>query len=138
MTKHELAARLIGREYGSEITTDEDRLAREAGLVVLFGASDDLAEFKGAIYDEVGCYDGGVILLVGGKPYELGVCDCDCPHAVKADDAALARGNKIKAVWCGPEGYSWTYETGIPHATFDVMEDGERYCRGIVFDLESA
>ena len=30
---------------------------------------------------------------------------------------------------------AWTYMTDIPHATFDVMDDGELYCRGIVFAL---
>jgi hypothetical protein len=38
----------------------------------------------------------------------------------------------IDAVWCEGE-YSWTYKTNIPHATFDIWEDGEKYCKGIVF-----
>jgi hypothetical protein len=136
MNKEELAARLNGREYGNEITPDEERRAAGNGLVVLFGASDDLAEFRGAIHDEADCYDGGAVHIVDGKVYKLGVCDC--PHAVKADEAARARGDKIQAVWCGPEDYSWTYVTAIQHATFDVMEGGERYCRGIVFELAEA
>jgi hypothetical protein len=37
-------------------------------------------------------------------------------------------------VW-GKDDTSWSYETDIPHATFDVLEDGEVYCRGIVFAL---
>ena len=41
----------------------------------------------------------------------------------------------MKAVW-GEEGYSWTYETAIPHATFEILEDEEKYCRGIVFDIK--
>ena len=31
---------------------------------------------------------------------------------------------------------SWSYLTDIPHKTFDIMEDGEIYCRGIVFSLD--
>jgi hypothetical protein len=53
-----LAALLTGREYRQEITRAEEADAKAAGLVVAFGASDDLLEFRGAIDDEVGCYDG--------------------------------------------------------------------------------
>jgi hypothetical protein len=42
----------------------------------------------------------------------------------------------IEVVW-DAEGYSWIYETEIPHAVFDILEDGEKFCRGIVFDIRS-
>lgn len=132
----ELAARLNGREYRGEITPDEKRMAKEAGLVVLFGASDDLAEFSGAVDDEVGCYDGGELFLLDGSVYEFGTCTCE--HAVMADERARKRGKLVTAIWGRPDGYSWAYQTEIPHATFDVMEDGEPYCRGIVFALADA
>lgn len=41
----------------------------------------------------------------------------------------------IKALWCKEGDYSWTYSTDIPHATFEVVDDGKPYCRGIVFAL---
>ena len=41
----------------------------------------------------------------------------------------------IKSLW-DREGFSWILETEIPHSTFVIMEDGETYCRGIVFSLE--
>lgn len=31
--------------------------------------------------------------------------------------------------------YSWTFKTKIHHSTFEVMEDGKPYCRGLVFAL---
>ncbi len=106
MTIFDFAEGLNGREYGNEITPFEERRAKELGFVVVFGYSDDNAEFRGAYDEEIGCYDGG-------RVYE---------------DA-----NKyIDAVWCEGE-YSWTYKTNIPHATFDIYEDGEKYCKGIVF-----
>ena len=65
MTMETLAAILDGREIGSEITKAEADQAKAAGLVVVFGASDDLMEFRGAIYDEIGCYtDDGVVVMV--------------------------------------------------------------------------
>src|SRR5690349_17695897 len=132
MTKEELAARLNGREYGNEITDAEEAEAKRAGLVVVFGYSDDNAEFRGAINDEVGCYEGGEIVLVGGAIYAFE--ECDCKHTERADAAAREKGRRIEAVWCEGD-YSWTYRTEIQHATFDVMEGGEKYCRGIVFEL---
>ncbi|MNW22346.1 hypothetical protein D3C71_2237660 [compost metagenome] len=41
----------------------------------------------------------------------------------------------IEALWCKEDGYSWTYKTEIPHATFEVADGDEPYCRGIVFSL---
>ena len=63
LTPLEFAARLNGREYRSEITKDECAEAKSAGLVVVFGASDDLIEFGGALHGEGGCFDGGTFLL---------------------------------------------------------------------------
>jgi hypothetical protein len=143
-TKEWLAALLNGREIGKEITKEEEQIARESGLVVLFGASDDLAEFRGAIEDEVNGYGGRDIMILDGKLLPADAFDCGCEWAEAAEQAALARAAEIESVWCegkdGEDGplISWTYITKIPHATFDVMEDGEVYCRGIVFDLADA
>lgn len=136
MTKEQLAERLNGREYGSEISDEEAREARAAGLIVVFGASDDLTEFRGAIDDEAGAYDGADHILVDGKVFTEP--DCECEWAKAASTAAKERGRKIEALWCAEEGYSWTFKTDIPHASFDVMEDGETYCRGIVFAIREA
>lgn len=109
MTKEKIAAMLDGRQYG-EITDAETALAKENDLVVIFGASDDLCEFRGAIYDEFDCYDGGVIY-----------CD-QLPES-------------IETVW-GKNDISWTYETTMPHASFRIYDDDELYCIGIVIDLK--
>jgi len=132
MTAAELAATLDGREYGSEIEADEERAAKEAGLVVLFGASDDLAEFRGAIDEELGCYGGGTIAVGRDGLYDVSDPDDVCCRFMRA---ALESAATIKAIWCPDGTASWGYETAIPHATFRVMEDGDVYCRGIVFRL---
>ena len=43
----------------------------------------------------------------------------------------------VEAVWTdGTPGVpAWTINTDIPHATFDIMEDGEVFSRGIVVNL---
>ena len=130
MTPQELAILLNGREYGREITDDEANTAYDAGLVVVFGYSDDNVEFRGAIDDEIGCYEGRDVFVTKTGVLENKCSNDFCPYheKEKADTAT------ISAVW-DHAGYSWIYETDIPHATFDILEDGEKYCRGIVFSL---
>ena len=130
MTIHEFAAMLDGREYGYEITPAEEKQAKELGFVVVYGYSDYNAELSGAMSDEAGCYNGGTIHLDKNGIFEN--CDSDCKYALAAKGLCKI----IEAVWCEGD-YSWTYKTDIPHATFDIVEDGEKYCRGIVFDIKS-
>ena len=131
MTKEELAGMLNGRAYGDEITKPEERLAKEDGLVVVFGYSDDNVELRGAIKDEVGAYDGGSVFVTSAGMLANKCEDEDCPYF----EAEKGKAHKIEALWCAEEGYSWTYKTDIPHATFEIQEGGEPYCRGIVFAL---
>jgi hypothetical protein len=134
MTRLELAALLNGRSYRNEMTKAEEKAARDAGLVVVFGASDDLIEFRGAISDEGDCYEGGTFSVTrNGLPKSA--CDQgeECPYFAKLFNDAP----KIHADWCADDSASWTYRTDIPHATFDIREDDETYCRGIVFAIES-
>lgn len=126
----ELAARINGRQYREETTKVDEQEAKAAGLVIVFGASDDLMEFRGAADDEVGAYGGSTVHFTSAG---LLTNKCDeegCPYFAKLKKTAAT----IEAKW-DAEGYSWIYETAIPHATFEVLEDDEKYCRGIVFAL---
>ena len=135
MDAKELAAKLNGREYWYEITDEEVRQAKEAGLVVVFGASDDLIEFRGAIRDEGDCYDGGEILFDSkGVLPSWGVAS-DSGESAEAYFERKAKARTITALFANEPGYTWTYKTDIPHETFEIVEDGELYCRGIVFNI---
>ena len=132
MTKEELAAQLTGGEIGDEITLEQEAAAKVAGLVVIFGASDDLVELRGAIYDELGAWNGTTLLVRRGHALaENGhSCDCDfCGYPALKNGCA-----KVEALWCKEGDYSWTYKTDLPHATFEIKEDGRPYCRGIVIN----
>lgn len=132
MTKEDLAKLLDGRQIGEEISEEEERLADENGLVVVFGSSDDLMEMRGGFDDEFGLYEGGVVSLDKTGPLTRECESEDCPHEERRLDGAR---NQIKAIW--DDGiYSWRYETEIPHATFEVLEGVDKYCRGIVFSVE--
>lgn len=133
MNAKELADRLNGRQYRDEIEREEENLARDNNLVIVFGASDDLCEFRGAFEDEIDCYNGGDVLFWRNPDAGFEIfqeCEDDCIYSRIIREKTW----EIEAIW-GQNGYSWTYETEIPHEKFDIMEDGEKYCRGIVFSL---
>lgn len=129
LTVQSAAEILNGSEYGSEGSRELWAAMKSAGLVAVYGASDDLMEFSGAIDDELSAYGGTTALVTSEGLFEP--CGDNCKYSLAAQSAAV----EIDALWCAEDGLSWSYETDIPHATFNVMEDGAVYCRGIVFDL---
>ena len=136
MDAKSLSAQLTGMEYPVRISDGLVREARAAGLVIVYGASDDLMEFEGAINDEIGACDGAEAWIDGeGIVPDFDSLDKDDKKALKAYFDRESKGWKIEALWCAEEDYSFTYRTEIPHETFEVVEDGEQYCRGIVFRL---
>ena len=124
MTLKEFSERLNGTEYnGYPIFSKEDiKIAKENGFVIVTGASDDLMELEGAIEDEAGCFDGGKVYI--------------SKRGVEENKTK----NMIEALWCQTKDENgvvipWAYETKIPHETFLVMDAGEVYCRGIMFNV---
>lgn len=138
MTKEEWAANLNGCEYREEISHVEAETLKAAGLVVVFGASDDIMCFQGAIHDELSAYGGVTAYVDKNGLIDRSAIDDDDDEGV-ADHVIRKRTAKtIRAIWCDSENSPcWTYQTEIPHASFDVVERDEDqiYCRGIIFDL---
>lgn len=142
MTPAEFAARLHGRTYRNEITRPESAEAKAAGLVVVYGYSDDNVELDGAVRDEISAYDGTTVFLGKDgeihKPWDVlieGELDESIFDAWFKRKASGVR--SIEARWChkDADGFAWSFVTDIPHATFDISDDGEPFCRGIVFAL---
>lgn len=136
MTTKEIAQALDGMEYPVRIPTDIAAAAKESGVVIVYGASDDLMEFEGAIYDEVGVYEGGkaTVTASGLQMSWQDVLETEDKNKLRSWFANEGKGKVIEAVW-NEDGYSFTYETEIPHETFEVVDEGDKYCRGIVFKL---
>lgn len=134
MTKESLAALLGAREYGSEITEAEEAEAKAAGLLVIFGASDDLTELRGALSDEAGAWEGATH-RIDAKGFVPDWESLDHDDEAECADYFKRKGSgvEIRARW-NADGYSWLIEADVPHAPFVIMEDGEVYCRGIVID----
>ena len=140
MSPQEFAALLNGRQYTHEITGEEAKQAKALGLVVMFGYSDDNVELEGAVDDEIGANDGTTLRMTR----EGVLTDWDTFYPQNEDEEAFedyfrkkALGTReIEAVWCPSYlNASWAFRTDIPHATFDVMDGDELFCRGIVFRL---
>lgn len=135
LTTNSLAALLNGRDMGKEINQAEDNRAKDAGLVVIFGYSDDNVELRGAIRDEVGAYEGTTLYFSkGGLVPDLSNDECDrCRERFREESKRCAT---VDANWNDAGKPCWSYKTTLPHATFDIMEDGEVFCRGIVIDVK--
>ena len=130
---------LNGFEYPFSVPPEVVSRAKAAGLVIVYGASDDLMEFEGAISDEVGSYEGKQVRIdSGGLVPEFDQIEMDRYDSKDKLREYFKRENSgkvVEALWCKEGDYSWTFRTEIPHSTFEITEDGAPYCRGIVFSL---
>ena len=132
---------LIGDlEYGDDIPANADKLAETIGAAIIYGYSDDGVMVDGVVSDQGSAYDSNTLWLdrKGFLPInedltlqndEPATVD-ECREIVKRFDSAV----KLKAIW-GDTGLAWRYETEVEHCTFEIREDGEVWCRGIVFLL---
>ena len=144
MTPQEFANLITGREYPFRPTAQEKQTAKENGLVVIWGQSDDLLELDGAVYDEGGAWNGtkarfdakGILPI-----YESGELQSDEPTTIQ-ECIELAdrwkRSFSVQAEWC-PKGTSLSWRISVDEklssAMFVVMEDDEPMCEGIVAQL---
>jgi hypothetical protein len=131
MDSKTLAAALNGQPYPLRLSKQLAADAKSERLVVVFGQSDDLMAFAGAIDDELGAYNGGTAYLTSEGLLRRECDDDRCPYFEKLQKLAAT----VEARWCKEASYNWTFRTDIPHETFEVLDDGVAQCRGIVFSL---
>jgi hypothetical protein len=131
-------------QYPFHVDTTSEKIMKELGFVIAFGASDDLMEFRGAIHDEIDAYQGTTAFIdAKGLLPNYENLEVDEKEELKDYFSREPKSKTIEAIWCPPNGesnnpeMSWGYKTEIPHETFLVMEDEEIYCKGIVFDLNN-
>jgi hypothetical protein len=141
-TAKQWAELLNGRQYRKELSKDEQAEAASGGMLIAFGASDDLLELRGTDYEEIGSYDGGTVdINLQGKAI------------VREDDIdyqdLVSRGwtppelekplFTIDVEWCPSHlETSWLITANVPFESFDIMEDEKLHCRGIVVDVKAA
>lgn len=135
MNTKEIAQALSGCDYGSPdyMPKQITEAARAAGIVIVTGASDDLIDLYGAIRDEIGASEFRVHPF-GLLPNLETLLDSRNANKIREYFAAEPLAMAVKPIF-DQDQKTWKYETAIPHETFDVMEDGEVYATGIVFNL---
>lgn len=135
LTKEQLAETLNGNTYGNEITKEQEQQAKESGLVVVFGCSDDNMKLRGAIHDEFDCFEGREIKFTkDGK--EIDEDDMEVLEKYNVVPPL----NTIEAIWDQPFGENdemcwFQYKTEIPHSQFRIYDNDGLYCVGIVFNV---
>lgn len=134
MNAQEFAQMLNNRQYRNEMTKEEEKLAKENGLVVLFWASDDLAELRWAIDDEVGCRRKWQIVFFGGDLLKNDCDEDDCPYFEAIKKKCIEDQHFID-ILSDCEGYWRYYKTDIPCFRFDILEEEEKYCNWLVFHI---
>lgn len=123
--------KLDGREYRQEITDQEILELSKDGMVIVYGYSDDNTILSGFINEFISTWDGGTISIDTELKEVLEECECKCNHY----KVAYERSVDINVLWCKDDEYSWTYETKIKSREFDILEDGEKYCKAIIFNV---
>lgn len=134
----ELAGKLDMSGYPIRLSKQVVEFAKANGLVIVYGASDDLIEFEGAFRDEGSVYDGGTVRVDVEGVLPDNADDLDTDEERERYYYRKGRSKTIEALWCDEVnggGFDWAYRTDIPHATFEVMDGDDPYCRGIVFAL---
>ena len=88
------AEELNGMQYGDEPKELWEK-AKKNGCVVVFGCSDDLIEFRGAIDDELGCFEGGMYYFNRNGDF-VNELEKDCLKAsLKVSDIKEPKDEKI-------------------------------------------
>lgn len=127
MNLKEYANMIDGRQLDFEIFTEEElQIAKDNGIVIVTGVSDDLVDLDGAITDEVDCYEGGMITVKA------------VPGGGIVPRRELSDIFTFTAKWCEDfDDYGnvipWTFDVPIEHETFMIYEDDKPFCRGFVF-----
>ena len=138
MTPKDIAKKLDGIEYDGALyikVAGAAADARKHGILIVYGASDDLMEFDGAFCDEIGAPRDVKFSQKGILQSWDEIAHEDIDEARKYFEREREAKWSIESLRCKEPGISWTFETDIPHETFNIMEDGEVFCRGIVFSL---
>lgn len=154
MTAEQLAAMLNSRQYGNEITKEEEEIAKANNLLVVYGSSDDLVEFGGQFSDEADVYGGGAVVISRHGILKSRCSEDDtCPYFVMEMERRLESGEyrRVKVYWSGKcSGKEMDHEkfesTQKPYwcygcedfpgmfATFDIFDEDTLYCQGVVID----
>jgi hypothetical protein len=146
MTLEEWALKLTGRQYRDELSREEEKQAAVDGMLIVFGASDDLLEFRGEFHDEIGAYNGtkAEIDSKGLKPIWNEGDEKSFEDAKEFFERKDSPSFTVQAEWSpSDQDFSWVIRVDVANSwaggprymPFIVKEDDEQYCKGLVIDF---
>lgn len=123
-----------------ELKIIESQLMRDQ-VVVVYGCSDDLMEMFGAMNEEFDCYAEHTFKWFSPNFVDqnainqiLEYVDDEIPTLYDSIANFLKR-DALYITVRHPKDCQFEYETNIPCERFSIMEDGDLYCQGFVFDV---
>lgn len=126
----------------TDVIDDCRKELEDSGVVCVYGASDDLCVMVGAIHDEFDCYNGTTLYWNGKdffnktqKEEFLGYVDDQYPEFFEMCQKLFKDNVSYIKIEDGKD-CQFEYETNIPCERFNIMEDGELYCSGLLFYLK--
>lgn len=129
MTKEEIAKKLDGREFGFELDESIISVADRNNLVILT-AGDEYVCLHGCIYVPEICEE--IIHFNRSTKDYFPLRNIQSKRYLKT----VEKSRKIQVLHRKEKPFLWTFKTDIPHATFEVTDRGEKFCRGIVFSIK--
>lgn len=155
MTTKEWAEKLNGRQYMNRVAEEEERQAKEDGVVIVYceegEGCDDVFMFNGAIHDDGRIADEEGLEIMSSEEmlaadrdydYMADILEDNMDDEIKEYDLDEDEIQNLKCpvirLESALDNIPLVIETNIPHETFDMMDGGNLYCRGIVFRLADA
>lgn len=126
MTAAELAAKLDGKDFMTEMPEDD---ARENRLFIVFGYSDDLIEIRGFQDEEIYAFSGETFYI---NP-ETGYVAAEEGDETEYFKNTVSNWGKVYGEY---KNRVWEFETKIPHSTFNLYDEDDLFCKGIVFSMD--
>lgn len=132
MNLKEVADLLNDRNYTEELSTKEELMLEESGIVVIFGYSDDCTVVRGALHEDI--YPTHLI-HINEEGELLDACSDECDHWKQRTAGMTPIGIRREK--------GWRYDVAFPHETFDIWNrlwknDEHFFCKGICFYLKDA
>lgn len=127
MNIHNYSKMLGIRLKGNEVPYDIIKLAKANNYLIFFGHSDNTIEICSCRYYEFDAYKSTTLYITHNCVYHENEVHPTAAYPVHARFTEQSRKSTVM----------WSFTTDIPHETFNIMENGELYCRGIVIDLNN-
>lgn len=140
INRKQFAKLLDKRQYRNEMTMQEEKLAKENGLLVIFGASDDLLEFRGLISEEIPAYEGCSAFIIKNKIGELSVIEENKFKKYTTNKEVEIKIPNIRIIADFNPTFidtSWLISSEIENSSFDIFDGNDLFCRAIVIDKET-